>query len=401
MKFLKSFMGHEHLDSRQRGEGQAGFPGTYPVQFGGLNTGYVDYLVGLATAPESTIEIRVAKPAKFLSARERANPFLAAQGPQVEIYDQVMYPKSFLTQLLVTTNALVETWAFHLAYASELDLDRVADDRATIKQLGTPEMSRDAELAEGGETAYSTFTQDEEMPLYGFARRALARLTLSRALTALVAEVAALTPANAFDAAYLRREAEVDGDGDDIDDLDEVARARVMERRRVRRERREAGFVDGDDAARAAAAKAACLAFLKDFGDLWLPKLARGDPRSDLQKKAVRPPPGQREVRPEAAGADAAVALEALWAYRGEPAYGIRGGELVLPFALGVRLRELRAAEMVAAKAEIEDVINPKLLEIRLEYTDFTLEDLVSQGDWAGDEEAAYVWSADRSLGGD
>ena len=73
----------------------------------------------------------------------------------------------------------------------------------------------------------------------------------------------------------------------------------------------------------------------------------------------------------------------------------------MLPFALGVRLRELRAAEMVAAKAEIEDVINPKLLEIRLEYTDFTLEDLVSQGDWAGDEEAAYVWSADRSLGGD
>ena len=82
MKFLKSFMGHEHLDSRQRGEGQAGFPGTYPAQFGGLNAGYVDYLVGLATAPESTIEIRVAKPAKFLSARERANPFLAAQGPQ-------------------------------------------------------------------------------------------------------------------------------------------------------------------------------------------------------------------------------------------------------------------------------------------------------------------------------
>ena len=54
-----------------------------------------------------------------------------------------------------------------------------------------------------------------------------------RALEALTEEVRSLTPQNAFESGYLRREAKADEDDDDVDE-------RVVERRRKRREEREA-----------------------------------------------------------------------------------------------------------------------------------------------------------------
>ena len=38
--WLKRFQGHEHLDSTQRDEGKAGFPGTYSATFSQLNALY-------------------------------------------------------------------------------------------------------------------------------------------------------------------------------------------------------------------------------------------------------------------------------------------------------------------------------------------------------------------------
>ena len=50
-------------------------------------------------------------------------------------------------------------------------------------------MLRDAELAEGGETRTSWYTEDEPMPLYAFDQRACDRLATLRALEALTEEV--------------------------------------------------------------------------------------------------------------------------------------------------------------------------------------------------------------------
>ena len=78
--WLKRFGGHEHLDSRTRREGNCGFPGTYSAAFDQLRTmPFNEYLTALGTEPNSSIEVKVVKPQKRLSARERANPYLNKQ----------------------------------------------------------------------------------------------------------------------------------------------------------------------------------------------------------------------------------------------------------------------------------------------------------------------------------
>ena len=66
-----------------------------------------------------------------------------------------------------------------------------------------------------------------------------------------------MTPQNAFDSGYLRREAKADEDDDDVDE-------RVLQRRRKRREEREAKYVTGEEAEKAVYAKEAALAFLEE-----------------------------------------------------------------------------------------------------------------------------------------
>ena len=75
--WLKRFGNHEHLDSKIRREGNCGFPGTYSATFDQLKTTpFTSYLSALGTEPDSSIEVRVIKPMRRLSARERANPYL-------------------------------------------------------------------------------------------------------------------------------------------------------------------------------------------------------------------------------------------------------------------------------------------------------------------------------------
>ena len=151
---------------------------------------------------------------------------------------------------------MVDTWAFQFEELEKSDQERVALERQ-IGGLPDAAMLRDAELAEGGETRTSWYTEDEPMPLYAFDQRACDRLATLRALEALTEEVRSLTPQNAFESGYLRREAKADEDEDDVD-------ARVVERRRKRREEREAKYVTGEEAEKAVYAKEAALGFLEE-----------------------------------------------------------------------------------------------------------------------------------------
>jgi hypothetical protein len=355
-KWLKAFQDHAHLDSNSPRR----FPGTYSAAFGQLNKPYTEYLVDLGTAEKEVVQFEVA-PRRRLSARELANPFLAKQA--MEVVDQVIDPQNMLIRLVRTAEVMVDTWAFQFEELEKADRERVAMERQ-IGGLPDADMLRDAELAEGGETRTSWYTEDEPMPLYTFDQRACDRLATLRALGTLTEEVRQLTPQTAFESGYLRREAKADQD-DDVDD------ERVLERRRKRREVREAKFVRGEDAEKAVYAKEAALAFLEEFCQRWVPKLTKGDPRSSLEKRSKRPPPGQNESRPQKAGADADAMMEALWAYRDESPYHIRGGELVIPARMALRLRELRMEAAVGARRELSEEILPQVLDARAKYTDY------------------------------
>lgn len=369
--WLKRFENHEHLDSKIRREGNCGFPGTYSATFNQLRTTpFTSYLSALGTEPDSSIEVKVIKPMRRLSARERANPYLNKE-PQVEIYDQPIITKNILTQVLNTASALVETWAFHFGEAEKNDLERVANDRAKIKGLPTAEMMEFAELVKGGETAYSFFTGDEPMPLYDFDCRACDRFDLLRALSLFMDEVRALTPERAFEVDYLRREPLVDIYKIDDDNVDEL----IMKRRKLRRESFEETFVTGDDVIKGEAARNAALSFLQDFCDTWVPKLVKGDERSVVGKESFRAKPGMKELRPEDAGVDADVVFEALWEYQDEAAYNIVGGELIYPRLMGERLREIRSAVAAESRKTVMDLVAPELRQARLKYTDYVEED--------------------------
>jgi len=369
--WLKRFKGHEHLDSRRRREGHCGMPGTYSATFDQLKiTPFPEYLTALGTEPDSSIEVSFIKPARRLSARERANPYLNKQVPVVEIYDQEIITKNILTQLLNTAKALVETWAFHFGEAQKRDIQRLQNDRAESQSLPTTEMMEFAELVKGGETAYSFFTGDEPMPLYDFDCRACSRFDTLRALSILIEEVAALTPETALRTEYLRRDAsEEEEEEEGLDKL-------VVERRRRRRQRFEQKFVTGDDVTRGGAARDAALAFLEEFCNAWVPKLVEGDHRSVLGKESYRHAPGMKEVRPKGAGVDAEVVMEALWEYQEQAAYHITGGgELVLPKLMGERLREIRSYVAAESRKTIVEMVAPALMEARLKYTDYIQED--------------------------
>ncbi len=76
--------------------------------------------------------------------------------------------------------------------------------------------------------------------------------------------------------------------------------------------------------------------------------------------------------------------MEALWAYRDESPYHIRGGELVIPARMALRLRELRVEAAAAARRELAEDIHPQLLEARAKYTDWVepvAEEVVATGD--------------------
>lgn len=371
--WLKRFQDHQHLDSYQRGEGKCGFPGTYSATFDQLNTPFIAYLEALGTLPDSSIEVSFVKPQRRLSARERANPYLNNQPPEIEIYDQPIIIANIMSQLLNTADALVETWAFHFKEAERVDLVRLVNDRAQMKGLPSTMDLEHAALIRGGETAYSRLTGDEAMPLYGFDCRACDRFDTLRALSLLVDEVTALTPETAFDVAYLRCEVVEDYIPDD--GLDANINELILKRRKARRAKFEQGFVTGDDITKGEAARAAALSFLQNFCNEWVPKLVKGDDRSSIMMGEYRHAPGMKEIRPEDAGVDSNEPFEELWEYGDDGVQKMRGGELVLPGLMGQRLREIRAAVAAESRGTLMELIWPELRKARIEYTDFVEED--------------------------
>lgn len=369
--WLKRFQSHQHLDSHRRREGVCGFPGTYSAAFYQLRTTpFTAYLEALGSEPDSSIEVSFVKPQKRLSARERANPFLNNQAPVIEIYDQPIITSKILTQVLNTADALVETWAFHFEEAERTDLIRIANDREKKKGLPTSGMMEIAELVKGGETAYSRLTGDEPMPLYNFDCRSCDRFDTLRSLSILLEEVTALTPETAFDVDYLRKEMveEIEMDERDFDDI-------LKKRREARRANFERNFIVGDDVTKGKAARDAALSFLTDFCSEWVPKLEKGDARSSLGKEEYRHRPGMKEIRPDDAGVDSEEVFEALWEYADEGAYKILGGELILPYLMGVRLREIRAVVAIESQNTLLKLVKPELLAARIKHTDFVESD--------------------------
>jgi len=365
--WLKRFQQHQHLDSPRRREGHCGFPGTYSATFDQLKTlPFSAYLTALGTEPDSSIEVSFVKPQRRLSARERANPFLNNQKPVIEVYDQPIITSAILTQLLNTADALVEKWAFHFSEAEKNDLYRINNDRLVKKGLLTTEMVENALLVKGGETAYSRFTGDEPMPLYDFDCRSCDRFDTLRALSLLIEEVTALTPETAFTTTYLRREMmeEILDDDRDVDEL-------LLKRRKARRENFEQSFIVGDDIVKGRAAREAALSFLNEFCNEWVPKLTKGDARSNLGKGEYRHAPGMKEIRPDGAGVDSEEIFEAFWEYHDDGAYKILGGELILPRLMGERLREIRATVANNSMRTLLDWVKPELKRARIDYTDY------------------------------
>jgi len=381
--WLKSFQSHEHLDSNNRRAGAGGFPGTYSAAFNQFNMPYKEYLEALGTGEKSVVEV-LTPARRRLSAREKANPFLAP--PKMEVSEQLIDPQNVLIRLVTTAGAMVGTWDFQFEGLAESDLERVEMENM-IPGLPDAQMLLDGELAKGGETRTSWYTNDEPMPLFAFDQRACDRLCTLRALSALIKEIEALTPQDAFDCDYLRREAKEDDEGEIGESADAVLVARLLEKRAKRREEREAKYVKGEEAEKAVYAKEAALAFLEEFGARWVPKLVKGDNRSSLQKRSKRPPPGQYESRGTDAGTDADDVLEALWNFRQDSPNHIRGGELVIPGRMVLRLRELRAVEAESCRRELKE-IHPELLGARAKYTNYG-DDFVTgnvPGESAGDE---------------
>ena len=204
VSWLAKFEDHEHLDSTGRHAGAAGFPGTYRMAFGQLKMPFEDYLTALGDAPDDVVEVELAAPPKRLSARQRANPYLAKQAQKSMFYDEPIFPRAILSRVLDTADALVETWGMHLGVLEEGDAMRVDLDRSPVKGLPDASMRAAEELAEGGETVYA-HKLGEPMPLYAFDRRACDRAVTLRALEALGEEVRALTPSTAFETGYLHQ----------------------------------------------------------------------------------------------------------------------------------------------------------------------------------------------------
>lgn len=404
--WLAQFEGHEHLESTGRKPGAPGLPGTYSVAFGQLRkTPFTAYLSALGSAPVEVIQVEVSQPQRKLSARELQNPFLVKQAAeraaQKDFMDVPIVPWQLMSRLLTTALVIADTWAFHLGLVEAGDAVRAATDRQPTKALPTEKMLRDLVLVEGGETAISWYTEDEPLPLHAMDHRACDRLVTLRALESLVDEVTALTPETAFDCGYLGLEAVADED-EDGDDIDARSREILVERRRKRRERRQASFAPIGDDEKPAVARVAALTFLQEYSDYWVPKLIKGDERSTLEKHALRPDPGMKErPRPKGAGADADAALEDLWAWMDASPYHIRGGELVTPALMAVRLRELRAVHAADARRELLEEILPELTRARITYTDYTEEDERSRlAQKKAEAEAELVWKIDRSMEG-
>ena len=199
-------------------------------------------------------------------------------------------------------------------------------------------MLRDAELAEGGNAHELVHGGRADAP-YAFDQRACDRLATLRALEALTEEVRSLTPQNAFESGYLRREAKADQDDDDVDE-------RVVERRRKRREEREARYVKGEGDEIASAAKDAALSFLEESRPAsnvsivlaLLNEIRTGSPRSGSRScpRAIRARAsrsarsGPRRASTRRGRATPAPMPMHAWRRwpRDESPYHIRGGEL-------------------------------------------------------------------------
>ncbi|KAL9189234.1 hypothetical protein ACHAXT_011724 [Thalassiosira profunda] len=279
-KWLRGFLGHDHLDDRGRFN-----------ELDGLcveGAGWRGYLPRLEEAPPLTITVQLAPPR--LSAQQRRNPYLAAQASEGRSYEETIDPRTISQTLRAVARSLGQEWAEDLKELAAKDRTRLA-------------LHVDA-TREGAVVPPKLQTKKD-------AERAF----------------------------YLERQVVAGGEGDDqgtpLHKLNARLVARFCTRAALRRAVEELQGDDGGEAQRDAGK------YLLSFSNEWAPRLKRG-PDDDVRRSLGTPPPGQWQRLCD--GADADDATEALWqelpqsfACEGTGAMGQYG-----PEALAARVRRAR-----------------------------------------------------------
>ena len=353
VSWLSKFLGHDHLGPKLRDTGSAGPPASYTPALGQLRGPWIKYLETLGSTPDDVVEVELAQPANRFSERQKKNPFLMAQALKSMFYEEPIDTRWILHRLLRTADALIESWSFHYGVLEREDRERVERDDMPVKALPSTDMNAAEQLKEGGETVYG---QEDAMPLASFDRRLCDRVATLRALDLLDKELDALAAApDVIEAVaatpYLRLNYEVELRDDCQDE-------KILAKRADRKARLEAAFKKGTESDRAQAAVQGGKLFLAKFRETWAPRLNAGSRLSDLEKHARRRP-GLKAPRQPGVGADAEEVMEELWYFQDRYAFGVDGGELVLPGRMGHRVRELRADVAVACRTELAQDVEP------------------------------------------
>jgi hypothetical protein len=362
VSWLSKFLGHDHLGPKLRDTGSAGPPSSYTPALCQLRGNWVEYLETLGNTPDDVVEVELAQPPQRFSERQKKNPFLMAQAMKSMFYEEPIDTRWILHRLLRTADALINNWSFHYGILEETDRERCFRDAMPVKALPSVEMSAAEELRIGGETVYKT--ESEEMPLASFDRRLCDRLATLRALELLDKELDGLTASSdvvqaVTDCPYLRLNFEYEVRDDCQDE-------RILAKRAARQARLEASFVEGDEEEKARSAIQGGKLFLAKFRETWAPRLNMGSRLTDLEKYARRRP-GLKAPRKPGTGADADEVMEELWYFRDAYAFGVEGGELVLPGRMGNRVRELRADVAVQCRAELANEVEPVMKRLAKE----------------------------------
>jgi len=293
-KWLKDFLGHEHLDAK----------GDF-TSLGGLNVGWLSYLEQLYRAEPQTVVIELAPPR--LSAQQQRNPFLAR--PPGRSYTETIDPARVAASLAVTVECVSREWVEALKELEQEDTDRARwelgpDPPGLVDAKGRAATVKVA----GGEG------DDQETPLHGLNVRALRRLLTMEAMQALSSDLGNQVNQHL-----------VADDGDAA---------------------RDGGGERPGNAVRAA--------WFEEFVCKWEPRLREGVCDEQRQRLGVVAPGAFKRLGADASsGVDADEAVEALW-QRVCPLRDPEDPDYFEPARLAAQLRVLRAAKAAEARAALE-----------------------------------------------
>lgn len=287
--WLRSFLGHDHLDDRGRFNKLDGMR---------CPDGWLGYLRQLEQAPHFTITVELAPPR--LSAQQKRNPYLAQQATG-RSYEETIMPSKLSKTLRTVARSLEKEWMPVLTETAATDRKRV--EVFEYPQLQTTAAAYQAmahqQVVAGGEG------DDQETPLHSLNCRIVTRFCTRVALLRVVEGIKGVSlPVEAAD---------LFGDDDE--------------------ETKRSMFASADAAAEQ---------WLRDFSREWVPRLVRGADDERRRQLGVAPPGHWQRL---CEGADADDVTEALWQELPQLFALVSDDAMRLysPEALAARLRRVRA----------------------------------------------------------